>query len=195
MNETQCYFLGIETVIKHWYFTFYAAFFISLGMTRQYLLQHNHVTELLALRLQLRICVALYLDSYFSDVSFELRIDIELESSKCGHCAIAMEPLNIGEVHQVLEGHAGDVNSTAWSPTDKDTLVSCGGDKKIRVWKIGSSLDPQDAITPVHTVVAHELYIKSCAYNPSGDLLVTTSSDETIKLWSTVSWACIGEDS
>lgn len=111
-----------------------------------------------------------------------------------------MEPLNIGEVHQVLEGHAGDVNSTAWSPTDKDTLVSCCGDKKIRVWKIGSSSTSstnslgQDSITitPAHTVVAHELYINSCAYNPSGDLLVTTSSDETIKIWSTVSWTCIG---
>ena len=104
-----------------------------------------------------------------------------------------METLDIGEVYQVLEGHAGDVNGTAWSPTDKDTMVSCCGDKKIRVWKIGGSTSQESMNTPAHTVVAHELYINSCAYNPSGDLLVTTSSDETMKIWSTVSWTCIGE--
>lgn len=100
--------------------------------------------------------------------------------------------LRVGELLEVLEGHGGDVNSTAWSPTDRDTLCSCSGDKKIRVWKIGGS-SPAAKPSPVETVAAHKLYINSCAFNPSGDVLVTTSSDETVKLWSTVSWTCMGE--
>lgn len=103
-----------------------------------------------------------------------------------------MEALTLGELYLVLEGHAGDVNCTAWSPTAKDTFCSCSGDKKIRVWKVednSSNTKP----SPVETVLAHRFYINSCAYNPSGDLFATTSSDDTIKLWSTASWACLGE--
>lgn len=103
----------------------------------------------------------------------------------------ASENLKIGELLEVLEGHAGDVNSTAWSPTAGSTLCSCGGDRKIRVWTIDASTPPEKP-APVETITAHELYINSCAFNPSGDLLVTTSSDETVKIWSTVSWTCVG---
>ena len=100
--------------------------------------------------------------------------------------------LSLKGVHTVLEGHAGDVNSTAWSPTSKEVFCSCCGDKHIRVWKIdGASKDKK--LTPVETVLAHKFYINSCAYNPSGDLFATTSSDDTVKLWSTASWTCVGE--
>lgn len=108
-----------------------------------------------------------------------------------------MEGLSVGEVHRLLEGHAGDVNSTAWSPAERGIFCSCCGDKKIRVWKIDdgttSPASKDSKLTPVETVTAHKLYINSCAYNPSGDLFATTSSDDTIKLWSTTSWTCLGK--
>jgi WD40 repeat protein len=100
--------------------------------------------------------------------------------------------LKIAALQEVLEGHTGDVNSTAWSPTSRDTLCSCSGDRKIRVWKVGASTPPSKP-SPIETIAAHELYINSCAFNPSGDLLVTTSSDEKVKIWSTVSWTCVGK--
>lgn len=105
-----------------------------------------------------------------------------------------MEGLSLGALQEVLEGHAGDVNGTAWSPTARDTLCSCSGDGKIRVWKIGASrlAEGDGKPTPLETIAAHKLYVNSCVFNPSGDLLVTTSSDETLKLWSTVSWTCLG---
>ncbi len=98
------------------------------------------------------------------------------------------------EVYAVLEGHAGDVNSTAWSPTSKELFCSCCGDKHIRVWKIdGATIPPPDKKpAPVETVLAHKFYINACAYNPSGDLFATASSDDTVKLWSTASWSCVG---
>ena len=101
--------------------------------------------------------------------------------------------LSLKEVYAVLEGHAGDVNSTAWSPTNKELFCSCCGDKHIRVWKIKGPSSPDKKLAPVETVLAHKFYINSCAYNPSGDLFATTSSDDTIKLWSTASWTCVGE--
>lgn len=98
------------------------------------------------------------------------------------------------EPHAVLEGHAGDVNCTAWSPVSRDTFCSCSGDKKIRVWKIDANSSPTDtAPSPVETVVAHKFYINSCAYNPAGDLFATTSSDDSVKIWSTASWRCLSE--
>lgn len=107
-----------------------------------------------------------------------------------------MDMLSLGEVYAVLEGHAGDVNSTAWSPSSKDVLCSCCGDKKIRVWNINDLNLPtirESKLAPVQTVLAHKLYINSCAYNPSGDIFATASSDDTVKLWSTASWTCLGE--
>ena len=35
-------------------------------------------------------------------------------------------------------------------------------------------------------------YINACVYSPAGDLLVTASSDNMAKLWSTASWNCVG---
>ena len=108
-----------------------------------------------------------------------------------------MEGLSIGYVHSVLQGHTGDVNSTSWSPVSRDILCSCGGDKTIRVWRINVDKpvekNKENILDPIETVAAHKLYVTACAYNPSGDLLATTSSDDTVKLWSTASWTCTGE--
>ena len=98
----------------------------------------------------------------------------------------------IAELYSVLRGHTGDINCCAWSPSNKGILCSCGGgDYSLRVWNIPKSSDKEDS-TLLHTIPAHKYYINACVYNPSGDLLVTASSDETIKLWSTVSWTVVG---
>lgn len=101
--------------------------------------------------------------------------------------------MEIGGLHAVLEGHANDVNCTAWSPTSGDTFCSCSGDKKVRVWRVDDSLTPDSKPAPVQTLTAHKFYVNWCAYNPSGDLLATTSSDDTVKIWSTASWACLSK--
>ena len=105
--------------------------------------------------------------------------------------------LTIGKEVCVLEGHGSDVNCTAWSPISKDTLCSCSGDKKIRVWKVktSNSVGETRAVLskPEHVLLAHKFYVNSCTYNPSGDILATTSSDDTVKIWSTASWSCIGK--
>jgi len=104
--------------------------------------------------------------------------------------------LTIGREVCVLEGHGSDVNCTAWSPVSKDTLCSCSGDKKVRVWKIKTSNAGENKAVlsePEHVLLAHKFYVNSCTYNPSGDILATSSSDDTVKIWSTASWSCVGK--
>ena len=109
-----------------------------------------------------------------------------------------------------LRGHTNDVNCCAWSPVSSHLLCSCGGDATFRVWDV-SKAQSQQQTTPtsssgsgskaapsspspalVKTVKAHNYYINSIAVNPSGDVLATASSDNTVKLWSTATWTEIG---
>ena len=100
-----------------------------------------------------------------------------------------------------LRGHTNDVNCCAWSPASSQLLCSCGGDATFRVWDVskaqqatptttGGKPSPSPAL--VKTVKAHDYYINSIAFNPSGDVLATASSDNTVKLWSTATWTEIG---
>lgn len=103
-----------------------------------------------------------------------------------------------------LRGHTNDVNSCAWSPVSSQLLSSCGGDATFRVWDVSKAQQatpttggkPSPAPNPspalVKTVKAHDYYINSIAFNPSGDVLATASSDNTVKLWSTATWTEIG---
>ena len=103
-----------------------------------------------------------------------------------------------------LRGHTNDVNCCAWSPISSQLLCSCGGDATFRVWDVskgtaqqratptGTSGKPAPSPALVKTVKAHDYYINSIAFNPSGDVLATASSDNTVKLWSTTTWTEIG---
>ena len=102
--------------------------------------------------------------------------------------------LRVGNEICVLQGHTGDVNCTTWSPTLRHTLCSCSGDRTLRVWKVDTNTSDNKAVLvqPDEVVQAHKFYVNSCAYHPSGAILATTSSDDTVKIWSTASWACVG---
>lgn len=100
-----------------------------------------------------------------------------------------------------LRGHTNDVNCCAWSPTSSQILCSCGGDATFRVWDVSKATATPSGGKPattgasqalIKTVKAHNYYINCCAFNPSGDVLATASSDNTVKLWSTTTWTEIG---
>ena len=100
--------------------------------------------------------------------------------------------LSVKKIVSVLQGHSGDVNCAVWSPTSVGTLCTGSGDKTIRVWNITDATSTDKSEQPKKIVAAHKFYVNSCAYNPSGSLVATTSSDDTVKIWSTVSWTCAG---
>ena len=89
-----------------------------------------------------------------------------------------------------LQGHTGDVNCSCWS-RDAGTLVSCGGDRSVRLWNTSTGAQlPGSPLKPPHTY-----YVNVCTLSPAGDVLATASSDSSIKLWNTASWTLIGQPS
>ena len=77
------------------------------------------------------------------------------------------------EVKQKLTGHTNSVFALAL--IDASTLVSTGRDGMIRAWDLTIGKE-------VHAVPAHEYQAKSLSYN--GSILLSSSMDKTIKLWS-----------
>lgn len=77
------------------------------------------------------------------------------------------------EIVSRLEGHTNSV--FALELLDGETLISTGRDATIRAWDL--TIDKE-----VHSVPAHEYQAKSLSWN--GDLLLSSSMDKTIKVWS-----------
>lgn len=72
--------------------------------------------------------------------------------------------------------HAGSVNSLRYS-NNGHKLATCGGDRVGNILKVTSNrLEPQ-------TLVGHELPLTSVAWSASSKMVLTTSLDNSMKLW------------
>jgi tRNA A-37 threonylcarbamoyl transferase component Bud32 len=76
---------------------------------------------------------------------------------------------------QTFQGHAGPVNSVAFSPDGK-RIVSGSQDRTLRVW---------DAETGKETLTlkGHTDPVNSAAFSPDGKRIVSGSADGTVKVW------------
>jgi hypothetical protein len=74
-----------------------------------------------------------------------------------------------------ISGHAGDVNSLAWSPDGK-LLASGSHDHTIKIW------DPASRQVTL-TLIAHTNGVNSVAWSPDGKRLASGSYDGTVKIW------------
>jgi len=72
-------------------------------------------------------------------------------------------------------GHAGAVQSVAWSPDGK-TLASGSADNTVKLWDGGSG-------QLLYTLSGHSSVVLSVAWNSDGKTLASGSSDNTVKLW------------
>lgn len=72
-----------------------------------------------------------------------------------------------------------------WSPNDGNMLVSGGAEGKINIWKMGEegSSTKLEILKPSATISAHNARIANIEHDPSGEYIVTTSFDQTWKLW------------
>ena len=64
-----------------------------------------------------------------------------------------------GNQLRALKGHAGTVNSVAFSPDDKQ-LASGSADNTIKIWDVASGREKQ-------TMTGHTLFVSSVAFSPS----------------------------
>ncbi len=75
----------------------------------------------------------------------------------------------------LLDAHQGAVNSVTFSP-DGSLLASCGADKTIKLWEVGTR-------KLLRTLYADSYSVRSVVFSPDGSLLASCGRDNTIKLW------------
>ncbi|KAG8772355.1 hypothetical protein FRC12_003110 [Ceratobasidium sp. 428] len=75
-----------------------------------------------------------------------------------------------------FRGHTGGVSSVAYSP-DGGRVVSCSGDRTIRVW------DAQSGAMVAGPFSGHTKQVNSVSCSPDGSRIISGSGDHTIRIW------------
>ena len=89
-----------------------------------------------------------------------------------------------GKCIAVLQSKMELVNSCAFSP-DGNMLAVCGGQKHTLCLYTGKDL------RFVTTFLGHIAEVSSCKFNSRGDILVSASFDNTLRLWEMATHRCI----
>lgn len=82
------------------------------------------------------------------------------------------------------EGHTGAICATAFSP-DSRSLVSVSTDRMAIVWSVQTG-------QPILRLRGHRATVEMVVYTANGSLIVTGSSDATVKFWNAVTGAPLG---
>ncbi|MFV0444784.1 MAG: WD40 repeat domain-containing protein, partial [Planctomycetaceae bacterium] len=97
---------------------------------------------------------------------------------------------------ETLRGHGGWVRSVVFSPVDNDVVLSAGYDRSVKSWRLSKyseALVVNTALTEMpppagsSDVQAHDDEVWSAHFSRDGSRIVTTSRDQTARLWTVVS--------
>ncbi|KIJ58358.1 hypothetical protein HYDPIDRAFT_65611, partial [Hydnomerulius pinastri MD-312] len=96
---------------------------------------------------------------------------------KHGACFTPDQPQTWPIVVQILSGHAGSINSMAYSP-DGQHIVSDSWDNTIRIWNARTG-----QLLVIDPLQGHTDWVWSVVYSPDGQHIVSGSRDNTIRIW------------
>ncbi|HEY9636657.1 MAG TPA: WD40 repeat domain-containing protein [Coleofasciculaceae cyanobacterium] len=111
---------------------------------------------------------------------------------------ITVRNLGTGRIIRTFTGHSGSIYALCLSP-DGRTLVSGGRDTTLKVWNL-DTVGSSNSISPtrrvigdalIYTLTGHSESINCAAISPDGQLLISGSEDNTIKLWDLHTEECL----
>jgi COMPASS component SWD3 len=105
----------------------------------------------------------------------------------------------------IIMGHSKGINELAWNPRAPHVLATASDDKTCKVWDVSrfhsSSCPTSSVLTgshpqtsmdkPLVELKGHSNFCFSVKFSPQGNLLVTGSFDETVKIWDVRTGECI----
>jgi WD40 repeat protein len=90
--------------------------------------------------------------------------------------------------------HNGNIRDLDYNPNKPYTLLTCGDDRKLKIW------DLRKPEKPLVTLCGHSHWVWTAKYNPSHDqLILSGGSDNLVNLWriascSSAPWLGGGDD-
>lgn len=111
---------------------------------------------------------------------------------------ITLRQLGTGRILRTFTGHSGSIYALALS-SDGRMLVSGGRDKTLKVWNLNTggsynSMSPTSRAIGdglMYTLTGHSESINAVAISSNGQILVSGSEDNTIKLWDLHTGECL----
>ncbi len=82
-------------------------------------------------------------------------------------------------LYENSRAHTGPILDVSFSPANKHLIATASFDSRVKIWDVTPD---QRQIVPV-TLIGHTGGVKSVSFSPDGQTVVSTSFDNTVKLW------------
>lgn len=125
---------------------------------------------------------------------------VDCGSGQYSFCAakngnIYVSNLQSGELIGKIEGHT-DIVTTLSLSRDKLWLASGSLDRTVRIWNVETSIDAlcdtgNNALKCYLTLVGHDNRVCDIVFSGDGALVVSASTDSTVKIWSMETGDCL----
>ena len=92
-----------------------------------------------------------------------------------------------GVLHAILEGHLSGISDFDFSPCGK-RVCTCSDDNNLHLYELADTVN--GIVQPAKVLKGHSHHVYCVCYNPQGNLVVSGSQDETIRVWNTEG-ACV----
>jgi len=164
---------------------------LSLWVTKQSV--QNNLNQFLA-KLKLESSTSIKPGYAAGNIINLLRqLDIELNNydfSNLNICQANFQGISLQQTNfansdlskSVFTNTLGSIFAAKFSPTDN--LFATAIDNQIYLWEADSGRQ-------LHTLEAHNAWVESLAFNPSGKILASGSHDQTIRLWDIQTGQCL----